>query len=88
MGQAIGKVARWEAKEQAIFTFQMTFGNAGFIGLPICYALYGEQGSFWERCSTFPTNFSSGRWASGWFPKKATATGEIFKSQASLRSWG
>ncbi|HOB21223.1 MAG TPA: AEC family transporter [Bacillota bacterium] len=46
VGQAIGKVARWEAKEQAIFTFQMTFGNAGFIGLPICYALYGEQGSF------------------------------------------
>jgi hypothetical protein len=46
LGQAVGKLSRWSESERAVFTFQMIFGNAGFIGLPVCLALYGKQGAF------------------------------------------
>jgi predicted permease len=46
VGEAVGRLAHWQHNQRAVFTFQMIFGNAGFIGLPVCLALYGEQGAF------------------------------------------
>jgi len=46
LGQALGKLIHWSHGERAVFTFQMTFGNAGFMGLPVCFALWGEHGAF------------------------------------------
>lgn len=46
LGQAVGGIFPWSKHERAVFTFQMIFGNAGFIGLPVCLALYGERGAF------------------------------------------
>lgn len=46
LGHAISRFLGYRKDERAIFTFQMTFGNAGFMGLPVCYALWGEAGAF------------------------------------------
>lgn len=57
IGFVISKIPITPVDEQRIYRFMTTFGNTGFIGLPVIGALFGPDGVLYATIFNLPFNF-------------------------------
>lgn len=56
-GLALSRLPLYEKKDRRLCSFMTTFGNTGFMGLPVIGALFGSDAVFYATIFNLPFNF-------------------------------